>query len=170
MGNNDGMGLPIINKRLYHFIVSPFFMTVALIWFAASPAWGAPKDPTGLVATAASSHQINLSWMDNATDETNYYIERSPDGSGSWTVIATLSANINDYSDAGLIQNTVYYYRVRCAVDAAYSKHSKHSKYSKYSNTASATTALLGAPTFLKSGIASVSSISLSWTNNTTYA
>src|SRR5207248_10789906 len=40
----------------------------------------AVADPTGLSATAASSNQVNLGWTDNATNETNYLVQRSTDG------------------------------------------------------------------------------------------
>ena len=48
-----------------------------------------PAAPTGLAATADSATQITLNWTDNASDETGFKIERSPDGSTGWTQIAS---------------------------------------------------------------------------------
>jgi hypothetical protein len=90
-----------------------------------------PADPSGLVATASSS-QIDLSWSDNASNESAYAVERSLDGLGGWTEIApTLPANSTSYTDTGLSPNTAYHYRVR-ATNA--------SGASGYSAVASATT------------------------------
>ncbi len=143
-------------------LVPSLFIAFALLGlFLTEPAWAAaPPAPTNLTATMASSKQINLAWTDNATNEANYYVERSPNGSSSWTVVATLGANITSYQNTGLTQNTRYYYRVRCKAG---------STYSSYSNTANATTATLAAPTALTASVASSSQINLSWTDNTAY-
>jgi len=89
-----------------------------------------PAAPTSLVATAATDTQINLTWTDNANNESGFEIERSPNGS-TWALHATVGANTTSYSDTGLTPNTTYYYRVR-----AYNANG----YSAYSNVASATT------------------------------
>lgn len=89
-----------------------------------------PNAPTALTASAASASQINLSWTDNSTDESGFYIERSTDGA-NYTQIASVGANVRTYSNTGLARNTAYYYRVR-----AY----KTGANSAYSNAASATT------------------------------
>ena len=91
----------------------------------------APAAPTGLVATANSATQITLNWTDNASDETGYKIERSPDGSTGWTQIATPAADVTSYADSGRSAVTTYFYRVR-ATNAVGD--------SAYTNTASATT------------------------------
>jgi hypothetical protein len=86
--------------------------------------------PSGLTSTALSSSQINLSWVDNASNETGFKIERSLNGS-TWTQIATVTADVTTYSDYGLTAATLYYYRVRAfnVIDN-----------SSYSNTSSVTT------------------------------
>ncbi|NWJ45406.1 MAG: hypothetical protein HXX08_05955 [Chloroflexi bacterium] len=90
-----------------------------------------PNDPTLLVATPFSSTRIDLTWHDNSSYETNYRIERSPNGSSNWSSIAMLPASSTSYSDTGLFSATLYYYRVLASnlgVDSG------------YSNTANATT------------------------------
>jgi len=98
---------------------------------------GAPVTPSGLVATAASSSQINLTWLDNATNETGYRVERSTDGT-NFTTIATLGANVTTYASTGLTASTTYYYRVLASNSVG---------NSGYSNIASATTSAAGTST-----------------------
>jgi endoglucanase len=72
-----------------------------------------PAAPTSLSATAVSSSQINLTWTDNAGNESLFRIERSPNGSSGWASVATTGANTTRYSNTGLSGSTAYYYRVR---------------------------------------------------------
>ncbi len=67
--------------------------------------------PSGLTATAVNPTQIDLSWNDNSSFETDLEIER--DG----TVIDTVGADSTSYTDTGLSSGTQYTYRVR-AVDS----------------------------------------------------
>jgi alpha-tubulin suppressor-like RCC1 family protein/flagellar hook assembly protein FlgD len=94
---------------------------------ATTPALNAP---TGLTAAAQSTSQIKLAWTDNSSDETNFYIERKTGTTGTYAVIATVSANTTTYYDSGLSQDALknYYYRV-----AAYNEPNY-----LYSNEASA--------------------------------
>jgi transcriptional regulator CtsR len=89
-----------------------------------------PNTPSDLIANAISSSQINLSWQDNSSDETGFKIEMKT-GSGSYSQIATVGANVTSYSNSGLSTSITYYYRVR-----AYNAVGN----SDYSNEASATT------------------------------
>lgn len=92
-----------------------------------------PPAPSSLTAAAASTTQINLTWLDNSTDETAFYIERSPNGVDSWTQVGSTTADVATYTDSGLEDGLTYFYQVR-----AY--RSGDGTYSLYSNTASATT------------------------------
>lgn len=69
--------------------------------------------PTTLTATAISSSQIDLAWVDNSGNEDGFAIERSANGLTGWSQIATVGANITVYSNTGLTGSTTYYYRVR---------------------------------------------------------
>lgn len=92
----------------------------------------APKTPGNLTATASSSTQINLLWVDNANNEEGYTIEQATNENGPWTpIVLNGEINLTNYSVTGLKANTTYYFRVRAF-------HSSAS--SAYSNIASATT------------------------------
>ncbi|RMG97272.1 MAG: fibronectin type III domain-containing protein, partial [Chloroflexi bacterium] len=97
-----------------------------------------PCTPSNLSATAVLSTQINLTWQDNSPDETEFHIERSPDGSTGWAEIATVGANVTSYNNTGLSSDTTYYYRVRAH------RHGDGA-YSSYSNVASDQTPSPGA-------------------------
>lgn len=89
-----------------------------------------PADPTGLVATAVAHNQVNLSWNDNANDETGYEVQRALSG-GSFSAVATLTAGEKNYNDTSVSLLTAYDYRVRAL---------KGATESDFSNTASANT------------------------------
>jgi hypothetical protein len=69
--------------------------------------------PTGFSASYASDTSLDLSWTDNADNETGYEIDRSPNGTDSWSNITTTAANATSYTDTGLTVDTTYYYRIR---------------------------------------------------------
>jgi hypothetical protein len=73
----------------------------------------APSVPTNLQAAAASSSSIQLTWMDNAVDETSYVVEMRPTASGAYSPVATLPANTTSYTATGLTALTSYTFRVK---------------------------------------------------------
>jgi hypothetical protein len=100
--------------------VTPFIPTPAI-----------PAAPSALSATAVSTSQINLTWNDNASQETGFKLERSLDGSTGWVQIATPAANVVSFSNSGLAIGTTYYYRIRATNPAG---------NSGFSSTVNATT------------------------------
>ncbi|MEY4761778.1 MAG: hypothetical protein RLZZ200_1634 [Pseudomonadota bacterium] len=82
-----------------------------------------PATPGNLAGTAITPDQINLTWTDNATDETAYSVERAT-GSGTYSVVATLGANAASYGNTGLAGATTYSYRVRAYNGSGYSQYS----------------------------------------------
>ena len=71
-----------------------------------------PKAPTNLVAAEASSTALSLSWVDHATNEAGFRLERREPGE-PWAQITEIGANATSYLDTGLSPDTVYDYRVR---------------------------------------------------------
>ncbi len=128
--------------------------TVAAFRAAPTPP---PSAPTNLSATALACDRVNITWVDNAADESSYHVERSLDGS-SWTGIATLGPNTSSYLNSSLSANTTYHYRVRASNAAG---------YSVYSNLDSATTPLPpplpAAPSGLLATAVSGTQINLNW-------
>ena len=118
---------------------------------------GTPAAPANLSASRISASRIDLSWTDNAGNETGFKIERKA-GTGSYSQIATVGANVTTFSNTGLADNTQYTYRVRANNNAG---------DSAYSNEATASTGLVpNAPTNLVATTVSSSRIDLSWTDN----
>jgi len=72
-----------------------------------------PAAPSNLIATAASSDTVNLTWNDNSSNEYGFKIDRKEGAGGSWGYITTVSQNTEAYSNtSGLKENTQYFYRV----------------------------------------------------------
>ena len=94
-----------------------------------------PAAPTSLSATALSSSQIRLTWIDGSANESGFKVERSTATTG-WAQVGTVLANGTTHTDTGLSASTAYSYRVR-----AYNA----SGDSVYSNTATATTSAAAA-------------------------
>ena len=121
-----------------------------------------PAAPSGLSATAASSSQINLSWTNNATNQSGFQIDQatSSDFTQNLTTVS-VGANVTTYSATGLSANTTYYYRVRAVNGIGDSANT---------STASATTSGIvpAAPSDLTATATSSSQINLGWTNNAT--
>jgi len=112
--------------------------------------------PENLAATPLSTSAISLAWLDKATGEDGYKVERMT-GGGSFTEITTLPENSVNYSDSGLVDGTTYFYRVRAfnTIPAE----------SFNSEEASATT-FLNPPTNLSATKLSGSDVGLAWTDN----
>jgi hypothetical protein len=98
-----------------------------------------PAAPTNLAASAASATQVNLTWTDNANNETGFKVERKTGANGTYAQIATPGVNATSYSDTTVAAGTQYTYRVRASNAAG---------DSAFSNEASATTPASGQSPF----------------------
>jgi len=119
--------------------------------------------PSNLAIAGVSVNSIALTWVDHATSEAGFLIERSPDGS-TFVHVATVGPDATSYSDSGLAAATTYHYRVK-AYDSAGA--------SPASNTVSATTltsivAVPSAPSNLTATPGGPRRIDLAWTDTAT--
>jgi FtsP/CotA-like multicopper oxidase with cupredoxin domain len=121
-----------------------------------------PKAPTGLTAVLAYGPQVTLTWLDNATNETGYAVERAA-GAGAFTPLTTLGAvagtgSTVTYVDLTAQPGTTYTYRVR-AVNTV-------------GNSAYATSAPVviparpAAPTNLAAALQAGPQVNLTWRDN----
>jgi hypothetical protein len=119
-----------------------------------------PADPTGLTATEGAGPAVALSWVDNATNELGYVVERDVNG-GGFTQLTALGANANSFVDTGVVTGDTYTYQVY-AVNLAGN--------SGFSNQASVQ--VLGLPTapVAPSGLSATNvtrnSLTLRWVDN----
>lgn len=117
-----------------------------------------PAAPSNLVATVASTTQINLSWSDLSSNETGFKVDRATSSdfaSGFATV--NVGAGVTSYNVAGLSGNTTYYFRIR-----SYNANGN----SSYTSTVISRTSAPLAPSGLNATAASASRINLTWTDN----
>jgi concanavalin A-like lectin/glucanase superfamily protein/fibronectin type III domain protein len=124
-----------------------------------------PVDPPSqLAAVAASPIKVDLTWLDNSTNETDFVLERATSTSFASPTVVTLPANTGAYSDTTVAASTTYHYRVRAK---------NASDTSANSNTATVTTPApppppIAAPSGLTATAASQTQIDLRWTDNST--
>ena len=74
-----------------------------------------PAAPTNLMFVSSTASSIAISWTDNAANERGFCIERSTAGaSGPWVRIVIITRpNTTSYTNARLIRNRTYWYRVQ---------------------------------------------------------
>jgi titin len=141
-GVNSFPNAGLISATTYYYRIRAFRGTLFSAYSAVASSTtfadgrSAPLPPWGLAATAVSTSQINLAWVDGSGDETDFDVERSTDGL-AFTPIATVSANVTSYASTGLAPATTYWFRVRAA---------KGGYNSYFTGTATATTPPLTAP------------------------
>lgn len=134
----------------FRFGLTPLLLLGAL--FAGACNRDTPFDPApdlrqssasgGLTATAVSYSQIDLAWLDNASNESGWEVHRSTTGAGgAFTLWATTNANLAYTSDRALLPLTQYCYKVR-----SYKMNGRRVSYGAFSNVACATTPASPAP------------------------
>jgi uncharacterized repeat protein (TIGR03806 family) len=89
-----------------------------------------PVPPSGLVATAVSNTEIDLSWTNNANNQTGFVIQAMT-GSGTFTQVGAVPGSTFTFNDTGLNAGTQYSFQVAASNGAG---------PSTFSNVATATT------------------------------
>lgn len=115
-----------------------------------------PAAATALIATATGSSSIQLSWKDNANNESGFYVYRRPLG-GAFVRVGTNAPNVVTFQNSGLQALTTYEFSV-----TAFNPSGESTAV-----PASATTwvAAPAAPSGL-AGTTSSTAAALSWTDN----
>jgi titin len=117
-----------------------------------------PAAPSILTAIALSPSQVQLTWLDNASNETGFELWRDLlSGSGEWTRIQSgLPANAGAFVDTTMAPGQAYAYRVRARNSAG---------ASAYSNTVSLSvpSSVPSAPTGCTAAAISSARVRLSW-------
>jgi fibronectin type 3 domain-containing protein len=72
---------------------------------------GGTGAPTNLTATSSGSTTVSLTWMDNATTETGFRVERKVNA-GSYSTLTTVGVNVQAASDMTATAGNTYTYRV----------------------------------------------------------
>lgn len=115
-----GTGLPSV--AVFDLQINPFTETLVAFThgrgaFALIPPV-MPLPPSGLVATAISQAQVNITWTAPGGPVDHYELQRSQSVSGPFSTIASPSTtNFTDTNQTGLTNSVAYLYQVR-AVDA----------------------------------------------------
>jgi hypothetical protein len=135
-------------------------MTVTALAYAGAPG-RPPRNASSVTATAVSWFQINLTWVDNSSDESGFYIMRRQGQTGDFVQIDAVGPNSQSYADVTCSPSTEYCYQVW-----AYNQYGTNT----FSPTACATTFSSqvppSAPTGLDAVTISPTEIDLSWADN----
>ncbi len=123
--------IPATGTGGVHTYTVPANSIVSLVGTATAAPVTQPKP--GLLAKATSRGTAALTWTGNVAGATAYTLQRSANGTTWKTLSTSIPATTLTYSDSGLSEGTLYYYRVT------------PTNLSAYSNI-SATTTLLAAP------------------------
>ncbi|MDP4300386.1 fibronectin type III domain-containing protein [Leptothrix discophora] len=127
-----------------------------------------PVAPTVSAPTLSETEvtSINVSWTDNATDETGYEVYRKIGTNGARTLIGTTAANVTSFVDGGRAINTTYSYEVRTLRNADASTYAASTAIA--TNTALATTAIAGQAPNGMGATATGTQVALSWGDRAT--
>ncbi len=72
-----------------------------------------PADPSGLSAKLLSASQIQLAWLDNATNEAGFEIYRKRGTNSTYALLSAVGSNVTSFVDSGLAPGSLYQYEVR---------------------------------------------------------
>ena len=71
-----------------------------------------PETPADAVVSTSGA-QVDVTWTDKSTDETQFVIERKVDSDAAWTQIDTVPANTTTYTDQPPSSASEVFYRVK---------------------------------------------------------
>ncbi|MEI7982427.1 MAG: CUB domain-containing protein, partial [Bacteroidota bacterium] len=116
-----------------------------------------PYPPSTLNATAVSVNQIDLSW-ENVSNEDGYHIYRAPTINGTFSILTSVGANVSNYADLGLSENTQFCYKITAYNSGGNSGDSPISCATTFGNQLPPV-----APSFISATTVSSSQIDITW-------
>jgi hypothetical protein len=122
----------------------------------------APSNPKALTI---SHSRIDVSWQDNASNETGFEVHRL--AGGAFGLVGSAGPGVTSYSDTGLIPSTEYCYKVRAVTVIG-----RKTSYSAFSSVACATTGaftpmpLPKAPSETGANPINSTSVAVTWVDN----
>lgn len=134
-----------------------------------------PKAPQQLMAVLIGSSdekRVDLTWLDNSSNETSFTVERALNEGGPWTVLAAVPAEATSYSDPIGNTTATFYYRIfasNTVGDTLTPGMPVISLDSEFSNIVQVTQAQIlppVAPSFLTSTQFSPLQVNLQWMDN----
>jgi hypothetical protein len=120
-----------------------------------------PAAPSNLNAVAASTTEIDVSWLDNSSSETGFQVERRTVVNGTWALVITVQEGATSYHDSSLAPSTGYIYRVRAVNSVGGSAFT-----AEVTATTQSMVLIPAAPSGLTAAAVSPFDIDLSWTDN----
>ncbi len=77
-----------------------------------------PPAPSEAAAAVASPSSIAVTWQDNSSTETRFWILRALNPEqGAWTWLASVPANVRSFSDGSVVPDTRYCYEIKAERD-----------------------------------------------------
>jgi hypothetical protein len=114
-----------------------------------------PAAPQLQRVTTVSEQQIDIAWIDHASNEAGFLIERCQNGA---CTMLSVASNSTSYADTGLLADTMYQYRVLAYNDGGESRYSATIRRTTGPLPPSNLTAVATAPTRIR----------LDWADNAT--
>jgi len=71
-----------------------------------------PAAPSSPAVVAVNESTVTFTWVDNATNEDEFIVERATASAGPFTELGRPAADSTSFQDATTSQDTTYYYRV----------------------------------------------------------
>lgn len=121
----------------------------------------APNPPLNVQTLALSATSVRVFWGDNSSNETGFRVKRAI-GSGSFSVVGTVAANVTTYDDTTAAAGTSYTYRV----ESFNSTGSTPAATDAPITTAAAPVTAPAAPTNLGAQAQSSTQVNLVWIDN----
>ncbi|NOH02165.1 MAG: fibronectin type III domain-containing protein [Chloroflexi bacterium] len=120
-----------------------------------------PAAPSDLQATTVLSNRVDLAWTDNANNEDGFIIQRSDDMGATWGGLSQTATDVATFSDATVQPKTTYMYRV-------YAFNGDGNSGTSNEITVVTPGEIPQAPSRLKVGKITRTTVALSWRDNAT--